>query len=391
MTKKLIAIIASVALLLGGFVAAGAASISMSIAALAGGGQSCVPGQASAAGSGSVPSELAVTTTNGDVLVLGAKQLQNAAQVFATARTLNVSEKALTVMAITAFVESKWWLYANSNVPDSINYPHDQIGADHDSVNPFQQRGNWGSVKDRMDLAYATKAFFGGPTGPNGGTPAGLLDTPGWESMTPGEAAQAVQVSAFPDEYDKWVPAAKTLIAALGGGGSASCAGGSATGTAVMPLNTPFQMTDDFGPRDSPTAGASSWHPAVDLQNWPNPCGQPVFAMMDGTVTESSRLYLSVQHPDGFVISYLHTHKWERLVDVGAKVTAGQQIAVVGNEAPSTGCHLDVRINVTDNTNPQVAALPVDNANAPGMVSPEDFFALYGLTLCPPDWCKRLY
>lgn len=390
MTKKLIAIVVFVILLIGGVGAAGAASVSMSLAALASGGQSCVPSGVSVAGGGSVPGELALTTTRGDILVLGVKQLQNASQVLATARTLNISEEGLTVMLITALQESKFWLYANGTVPDSLNYPHDQVGSDHDSVNVFQQRANWGSVEDRMDLSYATKAFFGGPTGPNGGSPAGLLDKAGWEDMDPGEAAQAVQVSAFPDAYEQWVPAAKTLLDALGGG-SSSCTGGSATGTVVMPLDTPFNMTSDFGPRDSPTAGASTWHAAIDLQNWPNPCGKPVYAMMDGTVTENSRLYLSVQHADGFVISYLHTYKSERMVGVGATVVAGQQIGLVGNEGPSTGCHLDVRINVTDNTNPQVAALPIDTVNAPGMVEPEEFFALYGLTVCPPDWCKRIY
>lgn len=391
MTKKLIAIAAAVALLLGGLVAAGAASVSMSLAALTSGGQSCVPSGVSSAGSGTVPGELALTTTRGDIVVLGAKQLQNASQVLATARSLNVSEEGLTVMIITALQESKFWLYANSTVPDSLNYPHDQVGSDHDSVNVFQQRAGWGSVKDRMDLSYATKAFFGGPAGPNGGSPSGLLDKAGWEDMEPGEAAQAVQVSAFPDAYDQWVPAAKTLLDTLGGGGSSTCTGGGATGTAVMPLDAPYNMTSDFGPRGFVVPGASTWHAAIDLQNWPNPCGKPVYAMMDGTVTESSRLFLSVQHADGFVISYLHMYKSERTVDVGDEITPGQQIGLVGNEGPSSGCHLDVRINVTDNTNPEVAALPIDTRNAPGMVPPEDFFALYGLQVCPPDWCKRNY
>ncbi|RWZ67863.1 hypothetical protein ELQ92_00910 [Labedella populi] len=60
----------------------------------------------------------------------------------------------------------------------------------------------------------------------------GLLDVPAWELMTPGKAAQTVQVGAFPDAYDKWVPAGKTLVeklsgSAAGGGGGACAAPGS--------------------------------------------------------------------------------------------------------------------------------------------------------------------
>lgn len=391
MSKKLIAIATCVILLISGFVAAGAASVTGTLAALTSqNGGSCVPSGTSAAGNGTVPGELAVTNTRGDILTLGAKQLQNASQILTTARSLGVSEKGLTVMVITVLQESKFWNYANSSVPESLTYPHDQVGSDHDSVNPFQQRGNWGTVAERMDLAYATKAFFGGPDGPNKGSPAGLLDKAGWESMEPGQAAQAVQVSAYPDAYDQWVPAAKTIIDALGGSGPSSCAG-TGNGTAVLPLDAPYNMTSTFGPRDFVVEGASTWHAAVDLQNWPGPCGKPVYATMEGTVTESSRLWLSIKHPDGFVISYLHMYKSQRLVDVGDTVKAGQQIGVVGNEGPSSGCHLDLRINVTENTNPKVAALPIDNVNAPGMVSPEPFFEIFGLQLCPTDWCKRQY
>ncbi len=394
MTKKLVVACASALVVVILVIVAGAASVTMSLAAFSSSSQShsCTRSVVASPSGGTVPAQLAVTNSKGEILTLGAKQLQNASQMIATARSMNVSDKGLTVMVITALQESKFWMYANSGVPESLVYPHDKVGADHDSVNPFQQRANWGSVQQRMDLAYATEAFFGGPAGPNGGSPRGLFDIPGWEDMEPGDAAQAVQVSAFPDAYAQWLPAAQTILDTVSGAAGGSCTGGgAASGAAVLPLTTPLTMTDDFGPRTAPTAGASSWHPAVDRHNSPNPCGQPVYAVMEGTVTESSRLYLSVKHPDGFVISYLHTHKSERLVDVGAKVTAGQQIAVVGNEAPSTGCHLDLRINVKDNTNPQVAALPVDADNAPGWVNPEDFLAIFGVTLCPTDWSKRTY
>jgi cell wall-associated NlpC family hydrolase len=66
-----------------------------------------------------------------------------------------------------------------------------------------------------MDASYNARAFYGGPTGPNRGSPRGLLDVPGWQSMDKGLAAQAVQVSAFPELYAQWEPAATAIVAAL--------------------------------------------------------------------------------------------------------------------------------------------------------------------------------
>ena len=80
-----------------------------------------------------------------------------------------------------------------------------------------------------MTPTYAAQAFFGGPKGPNNGSPRGLLDISGWEAMANGKAAQTVQVSAFPDAYDKWEPIATKLVAAVKGNnpmGGTNCAGG---------------------------------------------------------------------------------------------------------------------------------------------------------------------
>lgn len=341
------------------------------------------------AGDSSTVGGLTVTTTTGTSLTLSAVQLSNASTIVGVGNSLGVSSNGLTVALVVAFQESTLQNYANSTVPESLQFPHEAVGSDHDSVNPFQQRANWGSVADRMNVTYAAKAFFGGPTGPNRGRPAGLLDTKGWESMTPGAAAQAVQVSAFPDAYDKWIPAARRVLAEVGGGtASGGCTvSANGGGTAVLPLPVGYSMTSDFGPRTSPIEGASSWHPAVDLGD---PCGTPVYASLPGVVSLSSDLYLSIKDSDGFVISYLHMYKTQRLVDVGDTVTAGQQIGVVGKVPPATGCHLDFRVNVTANTNPEVAKLP-QGSGAPGFVNPEDFMKIFGVDLCPAATCARNY
>jgi murein DD-endopeptidase MepM/ murein hydrolase activator NlpD len=180
--------------------------------------------------------------------------------------------------------------------------------------------------------------------------------------------------------------------AAVGAGG-----GPRGDGQAAYPLDQPMNMTDDFGPRPCPVydqngCTTNQFHAGVDLQNnYPNSCGQPVYAVLPGEVTLSSTLYLSIKHPDGYVISYLHMYKSQRLVDVGDAVQAGQQIGVVGNVAPSTGCHLDLRINVAANTDPEVARLPIPDTAPGAWVNPEDFMTLFGIELCPAATCARLY
>lgn len=73
---------------------------------------------------------------------------------------------------------------------------------DRDSVGLFQQRPSvgWGTYKQILSPRYATEAFFGGAAAPS---PPGLVDIEGWPSMTYNDAAQAVQVSGFPDAYAK--------------------------------------------------------------------------------------------------------------------------------------------------------------------------------------------
>ena len=68
-----------------------------------------------------------------------------------------------------------------------------------------------------MDPVWSSRAFYGGPNGPNHGSPRGLLDIDGWQSMDPGAAAQAVQVSAYPDRYAVNQPIAEKVLSALSG------------------------------------------------------------------------------------------------------------------------------------------------------------------------------
>jgi hypothetical protein len=89
---------------------------------------------------------------------------------------------------------------------------------DADSVGLFQQRpgAGWGSeyeITVKPGPVYAIKAFFGGSDGP---APPGLVDIDGWPSMALGDAAQRVQVSAFPERYATREREARQIAAAAG-------------------------------------------------------------------------------------------------------------------------------------------------------------------------------
>lgn len=215
MNPRLLAIIAA-AVLVPVLVIGG---VAFGLLAIIGGQAASANAGAGACTVGNAGTALTVTTTGGDSLALNDKQLANAAKIITVGTQDGVSAAGLKVAIMTALQESKLQMLANSTVPASLDYPHEGVGSDHDSVNMFQQRPSvpWGTVAQLMDPNYAIRAFFGGPKGPNGGSPRGLLDVKGWDTMRPGEAAQEVQGSSFPDAYDQWEGAAETIINSMSG------------------------------------------------------------------------------------------------------------------------------------------------------------------------------
>ena len=128
---------------------------------------------------------------------------------------------------------------------------------------------------------------------------------------------------------------------------SGSNNGGSTTGSGqfIWPVSGP--ITDYFGPRESPTAGASSNHMGIDIG-----CsyGVPIAAADAGVVTvaewgESGGNYVMIDHGNGFVTMYLHNSSLA--VSVGDVVSQGQTIAYAGSTGYTTGthCHFSVFLN----------------------------------------------
>jgi len=139
------------------------------------------------------------TFRRGNTPVLSTKD-RYALAVINEGRRLNITPKGIQIALATTLVETNLTMYANSNVPASLNYPHDKVGSDHDSTGLFQQRQAWGPLSETMDPTMSARLFF---LGGHGGQ-RGLTDFDyNSDARTPGGWAQAVQVSAFPDRYDQ--------------------------------------------------------------------------------------------------------------------------------------------------------------------------------------------
>jgi hypothetical protein len=91
-------------------------------------------------------------------------------------------------------------------VPASLNYPHDKVGSDYDSVGIFQQRAvYYPNIAADMDAARSAGQFY-----------AKMKGISGWKSMEVGKLCQKVQGSAYPSRYAERLPEAKKICAAGG-------------------------------------------------------------------------------------------------------------------------------------------------------------------------------
>ncbi|MDQ1083619.1 MULTISPECIES: LysM domain-containing protein [Microbacterium] len=158
-----------------------------------------IPSGSSAAAPAAAASEAAPLTAPG----LDVEQSDNARLIIRIGRELGVSDHGIRIALGTAMQES--WLR-------NIDW------GDRDSLGLFQQRPSmgWGTPEQILDRERSTRVFYGGPSDPNGWQTRGLLDIPGWEQMPYADAAQAVQISAYPDRYAQWEQPATTWLEVLG-------------------------------------------------------------------------------------------------------------------------------------------------------------------------------
>lgn len=146
---------------------------------------------------------VAVVQDGSTVTPLTAEMAANAAIIIQIGRELGVSDRGIVIALAAAMQESSL---------RNIDY------GDRDSLGLFQQRPStgWGTREQILNAPHAARLFYGGPSNPNKGITRGLLDIVGWRSMTLTQAAQAVQISAYPDAYAKWETSATSWLAQLG-------------------------------------------------------------------------------------------------------------------------------------------------------------------------------
>lgn len=159
------------------------------------------------------------------------------------------------------------------------------------------------------------------------------------------DAQIAEAQKAYDDEVAKEKAEQEAAQKPSGGGSSSggSSSGGSSSGSGRISMVWPCgstRITSNFGYRDSPTAGASSYHQGIDIGA---STGTGIYAAASGTVTEASYsssrgYYVVISHGSGVSTVYMHCS--ELYVSAGDKVTQGETIAAVGNTGISTGPHL---------------------------------------------------
>jgi len=152
---------------------------------------------------------------SGPVPGLSASQAANANQIMSAAMSASAENtRAAQIAVMTALTESGL---------RNLDY------GGQGSLGLFQQRPSqgWGTPAQAMDPTYATDAFV-----------KRLLAVPGWQTLTPWMAAQAVQRSKFADgsNYEpNWTPAGLVLAGVLADGNIPGACGQGSGGLAGPP------------------------------------------------------------------------------------------------------------------------------------------------------------
>lgn len=302
--------------------------------------------------------------------------LGHAKTIYDVSVQLALPPRAAVIALATALQESYLKNMANSNVPRSLLIPHEGVGADHDSVGLFQQRplppdgeGGWGTVEELMTPRVSAAKFY-----------SALKRIPGWQQMPVTEAAQRVQISAFPDAYAKHEPLAIALVSSIAGG-AVTCSAEISDGGWAKPVKGDF--TSGFRTPDRPD------HNGVDVAA---PKGTPIFAAgngivlsaectsptcdVDGSMSMSGCGWtVELAHADHTSTRYCHMLRRPFTVKDGVAVplvkgqvvTAGQLIGIVGTSGNSSGPHLHFETHTNTPPNSSNATEPFAFMKARGV------------------------
>lgn len=121
---------------------------------------------------------------------------------------------------------------------------------------------------------------------------------------------------------------------------------------------TSIYCSSPFGNRTHPVSGEISFHSGIDISI---AGGSPIYAVKDGKITRIEKNvkainncnygygnYIMISHDDGTSTLYAHM-KYGTIpdsIEIGTKVTQGEQIGQVGSTGCSTGNHLHYEVQV---------------------------------------------
>ena len=290
----------------------------------------------------------------------GPAQIRNAAIIISTGAALKMPPRAWVIAIATAMQESGLTNLGNLGKKN-----------DHDSLGLFQQRpsSGWGTPNQITDPVYASTKFY-----------QKLKTVPGWQTIPLTDAAQAVQVSAYPDAYAKHEPVATQIVNLLAHGAAnavgnslamvCATAGQIAASGWTVPVKGAV-VGSGFRTPSRPT------HQGVDLI-----VGRytPIMAAASGVVSKvkcdedfSGRQtcdvdgypgkggcgwMVEIQHAGNIMTRYCHMVQ-RPFVKEGQQVQAGQVIGRVGTSGNSSGPHLHFEVHLNDDRSSAGAINPV--------------------------------
>jgi peptidoglycan DL-endopeptidase CwlO len=197
---------------------------------------------------------------------------------------------------------------------------------DRDSLGLFQQRPSqgWGTPAQLMDPTYATDAFV-----------RRLLAIPGWQTMQPWMAAQAVQRSAFADGSNyrpNLAPATQVLAGVLANGNTVGGCGQGSGGIAGPP------SAHGLPPGYAIAAGTPPMHAAVVAFALAQ-LGRPyVWAAAGPAAYDCSGLTMTAWATVGVhLLHYTGDQQNEGKAVTPAALTPGDLVLTPGSDSPGPG------------------------------------------------------
>ena len=185
-----------------------------------------------------------------------------------------------------------------------------------------------------------------------------------YEQQLKAAEIQLLQLQGARNAHDQWVAqkeaeeraaaaaaeraareAAEAARNNAGGGGGGSGGGGDSSGGGVGPVASGYAK-----PTTGRVSSCFGWrwgalHGGVDIAA---PIGTPIYSVTSGVVRRAGAATgfgqaVYIEGDDGSVTVYGHVHRY--FVSAGERVSAGEQIAQVGNRGQSTGPHLHFEVH----------------------------------------------